>query len=84
MMCTVLEESQENSSVIKHCIPTPKRNIRTLTDSMAYETRRFNVPFARAQQIFPILRRINPIRRIDTYLFKVHSNIVLLSTPRPP
>ena len=26
----------------------------------------------------------NPIPRIDTYLFKVHSNIVLPSTPRPP
>ena len=27
--------------------------------------------------IIPILSRINPIPRIDTYLFKVHSNIVL-------
>ena len=26
---------------------------------------------------------INPIPRIDTYLFKVNSNIVLPSTPRP-
>ena len=34
--------------------------------------------------IIPILSRINPIPRIDTYLFKVHSNIVLPSTPRPP
>ena len=34
--------------------------------------------------IIPILSRINPISRIDTYLFKVHSNIVLPSTPRPP
>ena len=25
-----------------------------------------------------------PNPRIDTYLFKVHSNIVLPSTPRPP
>ena len=25
-----------------------------------------------------------PITRIDTYLFKVHSNIVRPSTPRPP
>ena len=31
-----------------------------------------------------ILSRINPIPRIDTYLFKVHSNIVLPPTPRPP
>ena len=34
--------------------------------------------------IIPILSRINPIPCIDTYLFKVHSNIVLLSTPRAP
>ena len=34
--------------------------------------------------IIPIMSRINPIPRIDTYLFKVHSNIVLPSTPRPP
>ena len=34
--------------------------------------------------IITILNRINPIPRIDTYLFKVHSNIVLPSTPRPP
>ena len=31
--------------------------------------------------IIPILSRINPIPRIDTYLFKVHSNIVLPSAP---
>jgi hypothetical protein len=31
----------------------------------------------------PILSRINLVPRIDTYLFKVHSNIVLPSTPRP-
>ena len=31
--------------------------------------------------IIPILSRLNPILRIDTYLFKVHSNIVLPSTP---
>ena len=34
--------------------------------------------------IIPILSRINPIPHIDTYLFKVHFNIVLLSTPRRP
>ena len=34
--------------------------------------------------IIPILSRINPIPCIDTYLFKVHSNIVLPSTPRLP
>ena len=30
--------------------------------------------------IILILSRINPIPRIDTYLFKIHSNIVLQST----
>ena len=34
--------------------------------------------------IIPIQSRINPISRIDTYLFKIHSNIVLPSTTRPP
>ena len=34
--------------------------------------------------IIPILSRINPIPRIDTHLFKVHSNTLLPSTPRPP
>ena len=34
--------------------------------------------------IIPILSRINPITHIDTYLFKVHSNIVLQSTQRSP
>ena len=32
----------------------------------------------------PIVSRNNTIPRIDTYLFKIHSNIVLPSTPRPP
>ena len=50
---------------------------------MAYGTRRFNAAF-KGSPIIPILSRINPIIRIDTYLFKVHSNIVLPSTPRPP
>ena len=30
--------------------------------------------------IIPILSRINPIPRIDTYFFKVHSNIVFPSS----
>ena len=34
--------------------------------------------------VIPILSRINLIPRIDTCLFKVHSNIVFPSTPRPP
>jgi hypothetical protein len=31
----------------------------------------------------PILSRINPTPRIDAYFLKVHSTIVLSSTPRP-
>ena len=38
----------------------------------------------KASPIIPIQSRINPIPRIDTYFFKVDSNIVLQSTPRPP
>ena len=30
----------------------------------------------------PILRQINLISHIDMYLFKIHSNIVLRSTPK--
>ena len=33
--------------------------------------------------IIPILSRVNPIPRIDTYSFKIHFNIVLPSMPRP-
>ena len=51
-----------------------------ITNSMAYGTRRFNAVFTKAP-IIPILSRINPIPRIYTNLFKVHSNIVLTSTP---
>ena len=31
--------------------------------------------------IIPNLSRINPIRRMNTYLFKMHSNIVFLGLP---
>ena len=41
------------------------------------------MPRSKGSPIIPILSRINPISRIDTYLFKVHSNIILPSTPRP-
>ena len=34
--------------------------------------------------IIPILSHINPIPPIDTYLFKIHSNMVLQSMPRLP
>jgi len=33
--------------------------------------------------IIPILSQMNPIPGIDTYFFKIHSNIVLPSMPRP-
>ena len=35
------------------------------------------MPHSQGLSIIPILSRINPITRIHTYLFKVHSNIVL-------
>ena len=41
------------------------------------------MPHSQGSPIIPILSRINQIRRIDTYFFKVHSNSVLPSTPRP-
>ena len=34
--------------------------------------------------VFPILSRINPIPRIDIYLFKIHYNIVLPISPGLP
>ena len=34
--------------------------------------------------LIPILSGINAIPRNDAYFFKVHSNNVLPSTPRPP
>jgi hypothetical protein len=49
---------------------------------MAYGTRKYNVAFICT--LIHILSRINPIPRIDTYFFKIHSNIVFPSTPRPP
>ena len=33
--------------------------------------------------IIPLLSRIKPIPRIDTYFFKIHYNIILPSTRRP-
>ena len=44
--------------------------IKYLPNYMAYETRRLNAA-------------INPIPRFDNYFFKIHSNIVLPSIPRP-
>ena len=40
-----------------------------------------SMPQSQGLSNIPILSRIVPIPRIDTYLFKVHSNIVLPSTP---
>ena len=51
---------------------------------MAYETWRFKCRIHKGFPIIPILSQINPITRIDTYIFKVHSSIVLPSTLRPP
>jgi hypothetical protein len=45
---------------------------------MAYEYR-----IQKGSPIIPILRWTNPIPRIDTHFIKIHSNIVLPSTPRP-
>ena len=50
-----------------------------IINSMAYGTLRFNDAFTRAP-----LSRINPVTCNDTYFFKIHSNIVPPSMPRPP
>ena len=42
-----------------------------------------SVPHSQGLLIIPTLNRISPISRICTHLFKVHSNIALLSTPSP-
>jgi hypothetical protein len=41
------------------------------------------MPHSQGPSKIPILNQINSIPSIDTYFFKVHSNIVLPSTPRP-
>ena len=43
-----------------------------------------SMPHSQGLSSNPYPSRINPIPRIDTYLFKVQSNIALPSTPRPP
>ena len=50
-----------------------------LTNFIAYGTR-----IHKGSPIIPILSRINPILRIVTYLFKVHSNIIFSSMLKPP
>ena len=54
-------------------------NLTLTKNSMVYGTRGFKSAFT----IIPILSQINPIPRIDTYIFKIYSNIVFPSTPRP-
>ena len=39
-------------------------------------------PNSQGLSMIPILSRINPFSRIDTYLFKVYCNILLLSKER--
>ena len=46
---------------------------------MVYGTLRFHAAFIhKGSPIIPILSRINPITRIDTYLFKVHSTVKII------
>ena len=42
-----------------------------------------NMLLYKGSPIIQILSRINPISHTDTYFFKVRSNIVHPSTPRP-
>ena len=51
---------------------------------MTYGIRRFSAAFTGVlgSPVIAILSRINPIPRIDTYFFKINSNIVLSSPPR--
>ena len=42
-----------------------------------------SMPYSQVLSNNPYLSRINSIPCIDTYFFKIHSNIVLPSTPRP-
>ena len=42
-----------------------------------------SMPHRQGFSIIHILGRINPISRIFTYFFKIISNIILSSTPRP-
>ena len=41
-----------------------------------------SMPHSQGPSNNPYPERINPIPRIETYLFKIHSNIVLPSMPR--
>ena len=50
-----------------------------VANSMAYGTRRFNVEFTRT----PIFSRMNAVPSYRYNFFKIHSNIVLPSPPKP-
>ena len=43
-----------------------------------------SMPHYKDSPVIPILSQIDQISHIDTNLFKIHSNIDLPSTPRPP
>ena len=43
-----------------------------------------SIPHSQGLSNNPYTEPNQPNSRIDAYLFKVHSNIVLPSTPRPP
>ena len=40
------------------------------------------MPHSQGSPVIPMLNRIYPIPRIDTYFFKIHFNIALPSTPK--
>ena len=42
------------------------------------------MPYSQGLPIIPIVNQINPVPRIDTYLFKIHSNVVLHLGPGLP
>jgi hypothetical protein len=64
----VVEDAKENKEEI-------------LTNSIVYGIVQCRIH--EGSSIFPILSRIDPIARIDTYFFKIYSNIVLPFTPTP-
>ena len=59
-----------------------KHNERT--NSMAYGNTEVQSHIHKGSPVTSILNQINPIPRIDTYFFKIYSNIVLPSMARDP
>ena len=43
-----------------------------------------SMPHSQGLSYNPILSQINPIPRSNTYFLKIHSNIVVPTTPMPP